>query len=88
MSPLELAALSKFFFHEQIARYHTIAPGFLHGGKWWVRLSAQVYNDVRDFETVASVLKEICAKVNRGEWKEREEEGAVKQEGTGAEVVE
>lgn len=87
LSPLELAALKKFFFHEQILRHHTVAPGYPHGGKWWVRLSAQVYNDLSDFEAVAKVLKEVCEKVNKGEWREKEEERAVKEEGTESEVV-
>ncbi len=52
-----------------------------------MRLSAQVYNDLGEFEAVAKVLKEVCDKVNRGEWREREEEAAVKDEGTEPEVV-
>lgn len=35
-------------------------------------MSAQVYNEVADFKTVAGVLKGICEKVNRGEWREKD----------------
>ena len=52
-----------------------------------MRLSAQVYNDLSDFEAVAEVLKEVCEKVNRGEWRKKEGEKVVKEEGTEHEVV-
>ncbi|KAF2401698.1 PLP-dependent transferase [Trichodelitschia bisporula] len=31
-----------------------------YAGAWWVRLSAQVYLDIADFEWAASVLKTLC----------------------------
>ncbi|KAJ3195180.1 hypothetical protein HK101_000890 [Irineochytrium annulatum] len=33
-----------------------------HGGKWWARLSAQVYVELSDFETVAKVMMEYFKK--------------------------
>lgn len=85
-----MAALKKYIFETQISDFKTIAPGFAHVGKWWVRLSAQVYNDLDDFRIVARALKEVCGRLNRGEWKEGEKEREVREvreEGTGAEEV-
>ena len=38
-----------------------------HGALPWVRLSAQVYTDLDDFEYVGQALKEICEAIERGE---------------------
>jgi hypothetical protein len=45
----------------------TQAPGFLHDGKWWARFSAQIYNDVEQFEEVARRLKSVCERIEKGE---------------------
>ena len=39
-----------------------------YGGKWWTRLSAQVYLEMKDFEWAAATLKEMCERVEKGEW--------------------
>lgn len=38
--------------------------------QYWVRLSAQVYLDEKDFEWTGKVLKDICKRVGKGEYKE------------------
>lgn len=40
------------------------------GDAWWVRFSAQVYLEEGDFEWAASVLKEVCGRVMKGEFLE------------------
>ncbi|KAG8887351.1 hypothetical protein FRB98_000220 [Tulasnella sp. 332] len=42
--------------------YNTFVAAFVHGGSWWIRASAQIWNDLSDFEYVAKALKAICAK--------------------------
>ena len=39
------------------------APVFVHNGKWWVRVSAQVWNEMSDFEYLGKVLAETCKEV-------------------------
>ncbi|KAI4650130.1 uncharacterized protein J4E78_008412 [Alternaria triticimaculans] len=39
-----------------------------YGGVWWTRLSGQVYLDMADFEWAAKTIKEICERVEKGEW--------------------
>jgi hercynylcysteine S-oxide lyase len=41
-----------------------------HGGRWWVRLSAQVYLEEADFERAGEILKEVCGRVEKGEFLE------------------
>ena len=63
--------------HEDIARattymarvfvdeYNTFIAVYPYTGSWWVRLSAQVYLELKDFEWCAGVLQEVCERVRR-----------------------
>lgn len=51
-------------------RYGTFVPVFRHGGWLWTRLSAQTYLEKSDFEWLGGVLRELCERVGRGEYKE------------------
>ncbi|KAF2479710.1 pyridoxal phosphate-dependent transferase [Neohortaea acidophila] len=50
-------------------KYDTFIAIIFFGGAWWMRLSAQVYLTERDFEWAGEMLKEVCERVRRGEWK-------------------
>jgi len=41
------------------------AAVFQHNGKWWVRVSAQIWNEISDFEYLAKALKDSCEKLDR-----------------------
>ncbi|OBZ84790.1 hypothetical protein A0J61_07158 [Choanephora cucurbitarum] len=45
---------------ELIYKHHCMASVFKHNGQWYARLSAQVYNDLSDFEYVAKALLDLC----------------------------
>jgi selenocysteine lyase/cysteine desulfurase len=47
--------------------YKTFVALFIHGHRVWVRLSAQVYLDVHDFEWAGNILLEVCKRVARRE---------------------
>lgn len=51
-----------------VDEYGTFLQTFWYDGKWWVRLSAQVYLDMRDFEWAAETLKTVCKRVEKGDW--------------------
>lgn len=40
------------------------APIHKHGGQWWIRVSAQIYNDLTDFEVLSKVATTICNEFN------------------------
>lgn len=49
--------------------YNTWIPTKFYGGAVWVRLSAQIYLELKDFEWVGGVLKELCVRAQKGEWR-------------------
>lgn len=48
--------------------YQTFIPLFYHAGRFWARLSAQIYLDMDDFEWAGDTLKLLCERVARREY--------------------
>lgn len=46
---------------------NVFAAPYLHGGKWWARFSAQVWNELGDFDIVADVLAQLARDVAQGQ---------------------
>lgn len=44
-----------------------MAPMF-YNGRWWVRLSGQVYLDMDDFEWAGATLQQVSERASKGEW--------------------
>ena len=42
--------------------YHTYVPAFEKSGACYVRVSAQIYNDISDFEMLAAAVLALCGK--------------------------
>jgi selenocysteine lyase/cysteine desulfurase len=51
-----------------ISDFDTFVPIYFHEGKWWARLSGQVYLDLTDFEWVGASLKAICERAGKGDF--------------------
>ncbi|KAK3661161.1 hypothetical protein LTR56_000284 [Elasticomyces elasticus] len=51
-----------------VEEYDTFIAIIVYNGSWWVRMSAQVYLTIEDFEWAGKVLKEVCGRVESGEW--------------------
>lgn len=51
-----------------VEEYQTFIPVYYHAGRFWVRLSAQVYLDMNDFEWTGQTLKELSDRVARKEY--------------------
>lgn len=52
-----------------VDEYETFMAIVMHGGKLWVRLSANVYLTEEEFEWAGSALKEVCERAGKEEWK-------------------
>jgi selenocysteine lyase/cysteine desulfurase len=51
-----------------VEEYNTFIALVVHNNEIIVRLSAQVYLTLADFEYAAKVLKKVCERVRKGEW--------------------
>ncbi|GAA99426.1 uncharacterized protein L969DRAFT_86671 [Mixia osmundae IAM 14324] len=67
--PVDFASVDDFNKQKNAIRdilfdeYDCFAPCFFHNGKTYVRASAQVFNDLTDFEYVAIAYLEICRNI-------------------------
>jgi hercynylcysteine S-oxide lyase len=51
-----------------VNEYSSFMAFMWYAGAWWVRLSAQVYLELEDFERAAEILKEVSERVKNGEF--------------------
>ncbi|KAF9880214.1 hypothetical protein CkaCkLH20_02168 [Colletotrichum karsti] len=51
-----------------VSEYQTFVALFWHDGRWYARLSAQVYLEEEDFEWIGHTLKELCQRVSKHEY--------------------
>jgi len=54
----------EFWMTTLLRNYTAFAPPYKFYGKWWIRLSAQIYNDMDDFVKTADVFLELCDIIN------------------------
>lgn len=52
------------------SEHNILLPVFLIGDRYWMRLSAQIYLDESDYEKGADIVKKICERVRKGEYKD------------------
>ncbi|RDA93688.1 hypothetical protein CP533_4872 [Ophiocordyceps camponoti-saundersi (nom. inval.)] len=52
-----------------VSQYKTFIPVTVHRGRWFVRLSAQLYLDLDDFEWAGRTIKEVVDRLRRDEHK-------------------
>ncbi|KAF9790913.1 PLP-dependent transferase [Thelephora terrestris] len=52
-----------FFKKKLLLGWNAFAPPFYLHGSWWVRCSAQIWNDISDFEYMGNAYKELSAQV-------------------------
>ncbi|PIA98656.1 putative aminotransferase [Cercospora beticola] len=62
-------AIAQWMSKVLVEEYNTFLAILIHGGRWWVRLSAQVYLDEEDFHWAGKVLQEVCERAKDGEWR-------------------
>ncbi|KAG9540159.1 PLP-dependent transferase, partial [Aureobasidium melanogenum] len=50
-----------------VDEYNTFIAIIFYGGAWWVRLSAQIYLTMDDWQWAGTVLKQVCERVSKGQ---------------------
>ncbi|KAF8558146.1 PLP-dependent transferase [Imleria badia] len=53
----------QIFIDILLLQWQTYGATYRHNGKWWIRCSAQIWNEISDFDVLADALKDACAKV-------------------------
>lgn len=56
--------LSELWTQKVVYDNHTFVPLFKHNGKWYIRLSGQIYLDLDDFKTVGEILLKVIQELN------------------------
>ena len=66
----EAHAAADWITMASVEEFDTFLATRYYAGGFWVRVSGQVYLDMRDFEWAATVLLDLCDRVRSGRWKE------------------
>ncbi|KAH6857136.1 pyridoxal phosphate-dependent transferase [Chaetomium sp. MPI-CAGE-AT-0009] len=66
----DISAITNWLLRTLMDEHNTFIVLYTYGGRWWARLSAQVYLELSDFEWAGRVLKELCKRVAKGEYKQ------------------
>ncbi|KAF9450691.1 PLP-dependent transferase [Macrolepiota fuliginosa MF-IS2] len=56
---------NKLFMTKMLNERGAYSAHFYHNGRWWTRCSAQVYNELEDFEKLAKIWVEVCQEVKQ-----------------------
>jgi hypothetical protein len=67
VKPADTSRVSQWLQRQLIDKHQTFIPIYRHGDGMWVRLSAQIYLELSDFEWLAGVLKDLVERVGLGE---------------------
>ncbi|KAH7171310.1 pyridoxal phosphate-dependent transferase [Dactylonectria macrodidyma] len=59
-----------WMLNTMVGEYKTFLSLFVHGGRYWARMSAQVYLTLEDYEWAAKMLQEIVERVAKKEYNE------------------
>ncbi|KZT06655.1 PLP-dependent transferase [Laetiporus sulphureus 93-53] len=59
------SAVTLMFQDKLLNQHNVYASQFYYDGRWWTRASAQVYNEISDFEKLGNALLIVCAEVTK-----------------------
>ncbi|KAL1949376.1 hypothetical protein VTO73DRAFT_8257 [Trametes versicolor] len=62
-SPTQLGEIEKAFQDKLLLEHNTYSAHYFHAGAWWTRPSAQVFNEVSDFEYLGKAFNAVCKEI-------------------------
>lgn len=65
----EAVKLAQWFARTLLFEYKTYVGVYIHGERYWARMSAQVYLTLEDFEWTAKAMNELSERARNGEWR-------------------
>jgi len=60
---IPITGKSKTSIRDKLLKSKVYSAHFHHNGRWWTRCSAQVWNELEDFEKIGNVWLKVCAEV-------------------------
>ncbi len=66
----DISAVTNWILRTLIDEHQTFVALYVYRGRWFSRLSAQVYLELEDFEWAGKTLKEVCERAAKGEYKQ------------------
>ncbi|KAK0224427.1 pyridoxal phosphate-dependent transferase [Armillaria nabsnona] len=57
--------LDLMFKNKLLVKYNVYAAHYYHNGMWWARCSAQIWNEVEDFEKLGTALLSVCDEIQK-----------------------
>ncbi|KAK1961083.1 PLP-dependent transferase [Colletotrichum sublineola] len=70
----EVSVVVNWMMKALVDEYHTFVALFWHQGRWYMRISAQIFLDETDFEWLATTMKELCQRVGKQDYKAKDKE--------------
>ncbi|TFK33142.1 PLP-dependent transferase [Crucibulum laeve] len=64
-SEIDQGKINEFLEHKLLYDWNVYAVHLYHGDCWWIRCSAQIWNEVSDFEYLGKALIELCSEVKQ-----------------------
>ncbi|CAL1716184.1 unnamed protein product [Somion occarium] len=58
-----LIKINEFLKDKLLNEKNAYVAHFFHAGAWWCRASAQVWNEISDFEFIGQALKDVCQEI-------------------------
>ena len=59
----------KWIMDRALCEFNTWIPVNFYNGAAWVRISAQIYLEMKDFKWAGAVLQGLCERVSKDEWR-------------------
>ncbi|KAI9057288.1 PLP-dependent transferase [Trametes sanguinea] len=59
----QLMKINSVLQHKLLLEWKTYAAHYFHAGGWWCRCSAQVFNEVSDFEYLGKAFNAVCKEI-------------------------
>lgn len=60
LSPSKLSEVLNLIIDRLLGEYNCFAAIYVHNGRWWTRCSAQIWNEISDFEFIGQAFLKIC----------------------------
>ncbi|KAK0452766.1 pyridoxal phosphate-dependent transferase [Desarmillaria tabescens] len=57
--------LDQMLKNKLLVKHNVYAAPYYHNGMWWVRCSAQIWNEVEDFKKLGTALPAVCGEIEK-----------------------